>query len=591
MTLVTTPTTLSAGPWSAVVDPDGSLSRVSWDGIEILRGLGVVVRTNTWLTVTPESTVTIRETDSGVTVEVEATHRGPEVDFSWKGKITCEAEGEFRYSCDGISTGVTSTNRIGLVALHSLNWSGLACVVTHTDGSTESTRYPELVSPHQPMKDIAALSQALREDRTLTIAFEGDVFEMEDQRNWTDASYKTYSRPLELPFPYSIDDGEEIHQAVTLRVQAGARGLAPPTSGTSASGVNHQDLLRSEGGAVFRWPELGLGTDPTSTGLLTPEVVEELRPAHLRVDVVCEGNSLWGEDVLKEVGNLGVALELAIHVGVSPAGALQQLAALVQGLELNAVMVYDTSSPSTTRAALDAVVEALGPVLLERTTLFVGTDDNFTELNRHRVFPREMGAYGLCFAPSPQVHDSRERAMIDTAEAIPAIISTARHFSDGAPIAVSPLAFTARRNIHAPGRVIDRVGRDSDSVDERFGSMFSCLWLVSTLHPLITGQVERVTVAEIVGPRGIVSTQDVHSGDRSDLAGLWAWLSRPRTEITVLENSNTELVAWADVSEHHVGVMVANRSATERFVTVETPVGSRSFPVPPMSVHFEEIHD
>ncbi len=591
MSILTTPITLSAGPWSAVLDPDGSVSRVSWDGIEILRGLGVVVRTNTWLTVKPESTVTIRETDRGVTVEVEATHRGPEVDFSWKGKITCDAEGEFRYSCDGVSTGVTSTNRIGLVALHSLNWSGLACVLTHTDGSTESTSYPELVSPHQPMKDIAALSQALSEDRTLTIAFEGDVFEMEDQRNWTDASYKTYSRPLELPFPYTIGDGEKIHQAVTLRVQDGVHRLAPPESGIGPSGVNHQGFLRSEGGAVFPWPQLGLGTDPTSTGLLTHDIVEELRPAHLRVDVVCEASGVRGGDVLHEVGDVGVALELAVHVGVSPAGALQQLAELVQGLELSAVMVYDTSSPSTTGAALDAVVEALGPVLLERTKLFVGTDDNFTELNRHRVSPRERGAYGLCFAPSPQIHDSRERAMIDTAEAIPAIISTARHFSDSAPIAVSPLAFTARRNIHAPGRVIDRVGRDRDLVDERFGSMFSSLWLVSTLHPLITGRVERVTVAEIVGPRGILSTQDVHSGDRSDLARLWAWLSSPRTEITVLENSNNELIGWTDLSEHHARVMVANCSDTETLATVETPVGSRNFLIPPMSVHFEEIHD
>lgn len=29
--------------------------------------------------------------------------------------------------------------------------------------------------------------------------FEGDVFEMEDQRNWTDASYKTYCTPWGCP--------------------------------------------------------------------------------------------------------------------------------------------------------------------------------------------------------------------------------------------------------------------------------------------------------------------------------------------------------------------------------------------------------
>ena len=50
------------------------------------------------------------------------------------------------------------------------------------------------------------------------ITFEGDVFETEDQRNWTDTSYKTYSRPLELPFPYSVNAGETIEQRITLKI-------------------------------------------------------------------------------------------------------------------------------------------------------------------------------------------------------------------------------------------------------------------------------------------------------------------------------------------------------------------------------------
>ncbi len=41
---------------------------------------------------------------------------------------------------------------------------------------------------------------------------------MEDQRNWTDASYKTYSTPLALPFPVEIRAGETVEQTVTLWV-------------------------------------------------------------------------------------------------------------------------------------------------------------------------------------------------------------------------------------------------------------------------------------------------------------------------------------------------------------------------------------
>jgi len=590
MTTLTEPVMVTAGPWRALLGPDGSLSRVSYDGEEILRGLAVVVRTNTWLTVTPEASVSLSETPSGFSVEVVARNRGPEVDFSWTGEIRCRAEGEFRYSLKGISTGVTSTNRIGLVALHSLNWAGKACVLQHSDGSTEATTYPELVSPHQPMKDMEALSQNLTPDSVLTITCEGEVFEMEDQRNWTDASYKVYSRPLEWPFPYTLEDGEQVNQAITLRVEGGTQHSASKRANASEP-PPEPVIIRLEESSSFAWPDLGLGTDPTTVGVLTKSVVEELRPTHLRVDIVAQEGLVRGDDVLEEALSCGVPVELAVHVGVDATEGLRRLAGLVAGLDLSAVMVYDTMSPSTTVRAMTEAREALGPVVSPETKFFVGTDDNFTELNRTRIVPAELGAYGLCFAPSPQVHDSRERAIIETAEAFPAILSTARYFSHQSPIAVSPLAFKARRNIHAPGRIIDRVGRDGDSVDQRLGSMFSSVWLVSTLEPLITGGVDRVTIGEIVGPRGILSDMDLQSGSRSDLAALWGWLSRPRTEIRIVETGDGRVACWADVSDSGSSVLMANCGETALSVRVETSSGSQLFELPAYSTHTEDIHD
>ena len=45
---------------------------------------------------------------------------------------------------------------------------------------------------------------------------EGDAFETEDHRNWTDASFKTYVRPLALPWPYVLPKGKPVTQSVTL---------------------------------------------------------------------------------------------------------------------------------------------------------------------------------------------------------------------------------------------------------------------------------------------------------------------------------------------------------------------------------------
>ena len=54
---------------------------------------------------------------------------------------------------------------------------------------------PELISPDQPAMAIRTLSHEAAPGLSVSCRLEGDTFEMEDQRNWTDASFKTYVRP------------------------------------------------------------------------------------------------------------------------------------------------------------------------------------------------------------------------------------------------------------------------------------------------------------------------------------------------------------------------------------------------------------
>src|SRR5262249_57874778 len=55
--------------------------------------------------------------------------------------------------------------------------------------------------------------------------FEDDLFEMEDQRNWTDASFKTSSTPASLGYHHEIERGGRIRQRLAFRLD-GAGG--PP---------------------------------------------------------------------------------------------------------------------------------------------------------------------------------------------------------------------------------------------------------------------------------------------------------------------------------------------------------------------------
>ena len=50
------------------------------------------------------------------------------------------------------------------------------------------------------------------------------IYEMEDQRNWTDASYKTYVCSLLDPWPYRLEAGAKVTQRVSL-VFEGSGGI------------------------------------------------------------------------------------------------------------------------------------------------------------------------------------------------------------------------------------------------------------------------------------------------------------------------------------------------------------------------------
>ena len=90
--------------------------------------------------------------------------------------------------------------------------------IEHTDGSVETVTMPELICPDQPAFAIRALLHEPVDGLGLTCRLEGDTFEMEDQRNWTDASFKTYVRPVALPRPFTISGRERVAQSVTIMI-------------------------------------------------------------------------------------------------------------------------------------------------------------------------------------------------------------------------------------------------------------------------------------------------------------------------------------------------------------------------------------
>ena len=177
----------------------GFLRRVHSSDAEVIRTIYGAVRDQNWDTIEGRLTIDrLERSDDFFRLEFTVDHESAPISFLWKGTI--EGRGgvlEFRF--DGRARSSFLRNRIGLCLLHPIaECAGKDCRVQHSDGTSEESAFPLYISPHQPFKDIAALSWKPSEHLRASVQLEGEIFEMEDQRNWTDASFKTYSTPLEL---------------------------------------------------------------------------------------------------------------------------------------------------------------------------------------------------------------------------------------------------------------------------------------------------------------------------------------------------------------------------------------------------------
>ena len=480
---------LRGGEWGFRLEDDGSLSEISYRGERLLVGIQYRVRAaHSWDSIPAELTTQVMPAPGSVRVQVDAVH--PIGDALYRRTTTATAHGDaLIVETTGSADAGFICNRLGPVLLHPLSLAGSPVGIAHPDGTEEPTRFPVEVSPHQPFLDIAALAYRTPLGTPVRIETEGDVFETEDQRNWSDASFKTYSRPLALPFPYRIEAHDVIRHAIEVRVDPrAARGAA-----AAADAATHSPREANR-------PALGVAMGPDDDPDIVAAIARDLGLDHVRADVVAAPDGMRGLDGLAALAVRGLPLDVVLHLGAGGEGRLPELARVLRAARVTALTVFDTDAPATTERAWSAARDDLRDACAGAPML-VGSDDNLAELNRHRPDPA-WDADGVSFGVTPQVHDQHESAVLDTVEALPAMVATAR--SLGRAVAVGALTLRPRRNIYR-GVPIDRLGRDSGAVDPRQGTPWAAGYLRGALLTLAAAGVSRVTAFEFTGPRGIVA--------------------------------------------------------------------------------------
>lgn len=499
---------LNAGPVSAVFEPElGFLRYVKLGDREVLRGLYVAVRDHNWGTVAPKvGNVNVDTSDAGFTLTFDVSCVERDIDFFWQGRITGDKNGTVAYEMNGEARSTFMRNRIGFCVLHAPSeCAGDPCVVDKAGGSTESGHFPSDISPHQPFMDMKAITHEVMPGVKARVAFDGDVFEMEDQRNWTDASYKTYCTPLALPFPVEIKSGKKIQQSVTISLEG-------DVSGVTGGGGAEEVTFEATGKDAVSLPEIGVGVASHGQALSEEELsrLRILNLSHLRVDLHLATGG-WRDTLvqaIEEASNLDLKLEVAIYVSDNAKAELDALGEALSEISPNVVRWFVFHEGEKTTSA--GWVKVAREVIKKYDTnppLGGGANAYFTELNRERPLIEDLEC--VTYSLNPQVHAFDNASMVETLEAQGWTVDSTRSFVGNLPISVSPVTLKPRFNPNATGADPEvEPGTLPSQVDPRQMSLFGAGWTLGSLKYLSEAGVRSVTCFETSGWRGVQETAE-----------------------------------------------------------------------------------
>ena len=509
--------TLSAGPLSCDLS-EGGLRSIRWGDVEIVRAISYLLRDRDWGTVPaitsdPEVSASANSFDA----RFEMRMATPDGALACSARLRGDAEGQLLFEVTATPDVPLATNRCGFVVLHPASAAGSPLRVEHTDGRMEDTAFPRLISPSQPVLDIRGLRYAPVAGVDLELRLEADLpgdpagkFEMEDQRNWSDASFKTYVASLLDPWPYTLPGRRGLRQSVLVNV----KGQAPRRAGAAASS---RKTLRLGEPSPRVLPAIGVGVPPGISRARQVEIAA-LRALGARwwlVELDLQDPGLSADLLAVAAARHGINAEVQIDV-IAPADMAAEDAASTlrrscreAGLAINAVRMlpapllksFQPSDRWPAHPALEDYAIAARRHF-PRALVGGGMFTSFTELNRKR--PSAEGLDFIGHLTCPIVHAADDQSVMQTVEALPHITASVRGIWPKLAYRLGPSCLAPRRNPYgedtAPNPRHERIALASS--DPRHAGRFGAAWTVAYAACCAGEGLDVLAMHESHGPNG-----------------------------------------------------------------------------------------
>lgn len=490
---------LKSGPLTLLYE-SGGIRYVRYGDKELVRSIYSALRDHNWDTVQPElENEHVEAGPSSFRLHYRARYRQGPVDFSAYYEFEGDEQGNLSLRMQGVAHREFLRNRIGFCVLHPMETcKGVPCRITHTDGEAKTLEFPYFISPHQPFMDIRAMEWSVSPGLAAELTFSGEVFETEDQRNWTDASYKTYCTPLARPFPAKVAAGEKIEQEIRFRLSGKVKKPSVPAS---------RSVLVQKRGEPRPFPRLGLGRNSSQPSLSEAEIAQlsALNPDHLRIEWH-PGNPDIGslQTALSDAHRLGWPVELVLFVAKNQRDLPRKTVDLIRSskIEVARLLLLEKGA----KVCSEAVIRKYAPQfreLLPGVPIGSGTDVYYAEFNRFT--PPSGNLDFVCYSINPQVHAFDLSSLTETLGAQRETVESACVLAPEKEVVVSPVTLRPRYNPNAtaaaPAPLPEQLPPE---VDPRQMSLYAAGWTVGSIAHLAAGGAAAITYYETTGWRGVI---------------------------------------------------------------------------------------
>jgi hypothetical protein len=502
---------LSAGPLTLEFC-NGAIRHLSWHGIEVIRGIACPIRDANWATC---ASLVVDERIAKSSDEFEISQVRLVADGALRIKLVFKgsSQGVFSAAVEMSAVHEFLTNRAGFTLLHPLrDVVGTSMHITHPDGSGTSSHFPLRISPDQVASRISGLRHSVDGIDT-EITFHGDVFEMEDQRNWSDASFKTYCRLLSLPRPYRLNAGEVQCQEIRIRFRgiptraAKTAKTVPPPGLEFKTGTETVPCLAiaMDGGAI---PDLSVRD---ACRLLDPKILQ-LRITPETAHSVCESAKSIMAACPAEI-----ELEVIVPSTDAPRTALARVAAACRHASLAIARVlaipetylhsYQPEGPWPDGPTPQDILEHARD-LFPAAEIGRGVLTYFTELNRCRPDPRVCDY--VTHGSTAITHAADDCSVMESLEGLSHVCASGRALADGRDYRLGLTAIGMRSNPYGSG-VVENLQQSRIAMagaDPRQRGLFAAAWAVGAVAATDGHNVSSLALSAFVGPFGAIHRRE-----------------------------------------------------------------------------------